>query len=243
LIGKWRLELTRSRKSLPGLKCGTYLPDRATASPVLGLRPIRGGRKCNEKLPNPRISMRSPLARASLIKSRRCLTANSTSLAGRCFCLRAITSMSSDLVIFRFACSSVARNPRIFASARQFFLEKLSERRANRGSTSVCLVAAHCFLLVVNFLCLDRQLDRTVLAIDVRELGFNLFANLDHQSRILYATTCHLRSAQRAFDSVAKINHSSTRVDFGDLACDDCVLRMLCEPSRERIFLELLDTQ
>jgi len=35
---------TRSRNSLPGLKCGTYLPGSATDSPVFGLRPMRGGR-------------------------------------------------------------------------------------------------------------------------------------------------------------------------------------------------------
>ena len=85
MIGKSRLALTLSRRSLPGLKCGTYLPDNATASPVFGLRPIRGGRKCSEKLPNPRISMRSPRASESLIKSNRCFTASSTSFAGRCF--------------------------------------------------------------------------------------------------------------------------------------------------------------
>ena len=31
LIGKWRLSLTRSRRSLPGLKCGTYLPGHGFA--------------------------------------------------------------------------------------------------------------------------------------------------------------------------------------------------------------------
>src|SRR5690349_11658550 len=51
---------TRSRRSLPGLKCGTFLPESATVSPVLGLRPCRGGRKWSEKLPKPRISMRLP---------------------------------------------------------------------------------------------------------------------------------------------------------------------------------------
>ncbi len=40
---RWILS-TRSRNSLPGLKWGTYLPDSATESPVLGLRPRRGGR-------------------------------------------------------------------------------------------------------------------------------------------------------------------------------------------------------
>ena len=36
--------LTRSLSSLPGLKCGTYLEPTFTLSPVLGLRPTRGGR-------------------------------------------------------------------------------------------------------------------------------------------------------------------------------------------------------
>ena len=36
--------LTRSRNSLPGLKCGTCLPGNATEPPVFGLRPARGGR-------------------------------------------------------------------------------------------------------------------------------------------------------------------------------------------------------
>ena len=59
-----RASLTRSRSSFPGLKCGTCFPASATASPVLGLRPRRGGRKCSEKLPKPRISIRSPDASA-----------------------------------------------------------------------------------------------------------------------------------------------------------------------------------
>ena len=35
---------TRSLNSLPALKCGTYLAGTFTLSPVLGLRPWRGGR-------------------------------------------------------------------------------------------------------------------------------------------------------------------------------------------------------
>lgn len=50
--------LTRSRSSLPGLKCGTYLADTMTATPVLGLRPLRKGRRLIPKLPNPRTSTR-----------------------------------------------------------------------------------------------------------------------------------------------------------------------------------------
>ena len=112
-MGKWRLAFTRSRRSLPGLKCGTYLPDSATASPVLGFRPMRGGRKCKEKLPNPLISIRSPFARESLIRSRRCFTASSTSFEGRCFCLREIPSISSDFVILPITVPFYHRNPRI----------------------------------------------------------------------------------------------------------------------------------
>ena len=44
LIGKSRLALTRSRRSLPGLKCGTCFPGSATDSPVFGFRPMRGAR-------------------------------------------------------------------------------------------------------------------------------------------------------------------------------------------------------
>lgn len=39
-----RAAFTRSRSSFPGLKWGTYFPDRPTDSPVFGFRPIRGAR-------------------------------------------------------------------------------------------------------------------------------------------------------------------------------------------------------
>jgi len=35
---------TRSRNSLPALKCGTYFSGTCTFSPDFGLRPTRGGR-------------------------------------------------------------------------------------------------------------------------------------------------------------------------------------------------------
>jgi hypothetical protein len=37
-------ESTRSRSSLPALKCGTYFSGTWTFSPDFGLRPVRGGR-------------------------------------------------------------------------------------------------------------------------------------------------------------------------------------------------------
>src|SRR5690606_30378221 len=98
-VGAGTTSLTFSRSSLPALKCGTCLPGRATDSPVFGLRPMRGGGECNEKLPNPRISIRSADASEPAIIASSDLTARSTSSAFRCDCRRARISISSDLVI------------------------------------------------------------------------------------------------------------------------------------------------
>src|ERR1700742_3623982 len=147
--------LTRSRRYLPGLKCGTDLPDRATASPVFGLRPWRGGRKCSEKLPNPRRSMRSPWESASLMISRICFSASSTSLAGRCFCFAVMISISSDFVI-RFT----ARNARTASVALRsnLLLQQIAQARARGGRLGA--VALHGFLLLVHLLRLDGQRNR-----------------------------------------------------------------------------------
>src|ERR1035437_228442 len=51
--------------SRDGLKVGTKCSPSATASPVRGLRAIRGLRFFVRNVPNPRISMWSPLASAS----------------------------------------------------------------------------------------------------------------------------------------------------------------------------------
>src|SRR6185312_9797526 len=145
--------LTRSRRSLPGLKCGTYLPERATASPVLGLRPCRGGRKCSEKLPNPRISMRSPCESASLMISSICFNASSTSFAGRCFCFAVMISMSSDFVI-----QATAHRPGNSASIRaNLLLQQLT--KAGAGGRRLGAIALHGLRLLVHLLGLDGQGD------------------------------------------------------------------------------------
>lgn len=93
------LLFTRSRNSFPGLKCGTYLPESATDSPVFGLRPMRGGRKCSEKLPKPRISIRLPVDSFCAICSIKVFTDNSTSLYGSWGWRLEIRSINSDFVI------------------------------------------------------------------------------------------------------------------------------------------------
>src|SRR5688572_22019932 len=57
----------RSFSSLPGLKYGTFFGGTSTLSPVFGLRPLRGSRLRNRKLPNPRSSIFSPRCSASMI--------------------------------------------------------------------------------------------------------------------------------------------------------------------------------
>src|SRR5690606_39118348 len=161
----------------------------------------RGGRKCREKLPNPRISMRPPWASASLMISRICLTANSTSLAGRCFCLAAMSSMSSDLVMsgpFLFFHSDRGRHARgdqggggrsppppklwllrsIGVLASDVLLEKIAKTRPAGGLAGA--IALHRFGFLVDLLRLDRQRDRAALAIDVRELRFHFVVDLQH---------------------------------------------------------------
>ena len=46
---------------------------------ITEIREVRGGLRVTEKLPKPRISMRCPRARASLMASRMVLTATSAS--------------------------------------------------------------------------------------------------------------------------------------------------------------------
>src|SRR5918992_4691361 len=60
---------TLKRNSLPTLKNGTRFAATETNTPLLGLRPWRARRCFTTKLPKPRISMRSPSARASTIES------------------------------------------------------------------------------------------------------------------------------------------------------------------------------
>src|SRR5687768_1743038 len=244
--------LTRSRRSLPGLKCGTYLPDSATVSPVFGLRPWRGGRKCSEKLPKPRISMRPPWASASLMISRICLTASSTSLAGRCFCFAAMSSMSSDfvmlgpVVLFRKnwrlqVVSACSRAFRLVVPAPDVLFQQVAETRAARGFPGA--VVLHGFGFLVDLLRLDRQRDRAALAIHVGELRLDLVADLQHRARVLDAVTRQLGGAQMALDAAAQVDDRALGVDFAHRALDDRVLRMLGDPGRERILRQLLDTQ
>src|SRR5688572_17723595 len=237
--------LTRSRRSLPGLKCGTYLPASATASPVFGLRPWRGGRKCSEKLPKPRISMRSPPASASLMISSMCFTASSMSLAGRCFCFAEMISINSDFVIAPVLnCESPPPSPaatRTGLLTGDLLLQQVAERRAGRRIGAAVLLHRLGFLL--GLARADRQRYRAALAVDAHEARFDLVAHLEHGARVLDALTRKLGGAQAALDAVAKVDDRAARVHFLDGALDDAALRVIGLVRRNRVLGELLDAE
>src|SRR6266508_5787862 len=74
---------TRSRSSLPTLKKGIRLAATDTRAPLLGLRPCLARRCFTTKLPKPRISIRSPWARASTMESKIALIMTSESRRDR----------------------------------------------------------------------------------------------------------------------------------------------------------------
>src|SRR5579863_6016025 len=71
--------LTTSFNSLLGLKYGIFLAGTSTRAPVLGLRPIRGCLWRVRKLPNPRISILSPVRKDFTMLSKMASTMTSDS--------------------------------------------------------------------------------------------------------------------------------------------------------------------
>src|ERR1039458_5839898 len=71
--------LTTSLSSLLGLKYGIFFAGTSTRAPVLGLRPIRGCLWRVRKLPNPRISILSPVRKDRTILSKMASTMTSDS--------------------------------------------------------------------------------------------------------------------------------------------------------------------
>src|ERR1700722_19603568 len=235
-IGRSAPLFTRSRRSLPGLKCGTYLPASATASPVFGLRPWRGGRKCSEKLPKPRISIRSPWASESLMISSICFSASSTSFAGRCFCFAVMISISSDFVMAFPGCERLTAIRPV-----DLLLEQIPE--AGSRGRHFRPIALHRLRFFVNLFRLDRQRDGAGLAIHADELGLHLVADLQYRTRIVHPIAAEFRGAQLALDAVAQVDHGTARIHVLDRALDDTALRILGNEGRERVLGKLLDTE
>jgi hypothetical protein len=100
---------------MPGLKWGTDFSGTSTDSPVFGLRPLRGGRVCTVKLPNPRISIL--LRFANLVASVSRITFTDTSTSCRLNCEKSFAML--DISSVRVMNNSLGGMPKaIIARAR-----------------------------------------------------------------------------------------------------------------------------
>src|SRR2546429_1681569 len=173
--------------------------------------------------------MRSPCDSASLMISRICFSASSTSFAGRCFCLAVMISMSSDLVM------------RSALSGTDVLLQQVPEAGARRRRFRA--VALHRLGLLVSLLGLDRQRDGARLAVDPGELRLDLIAHLEHRAGVLHPLTAELGGAQLALDAVAQIDDRAADVDLLHHTLDDRALGVVGDIGGERILRQLFDAE
>src|ERR1039458_2541522 len=99
--------LTTSFNSLLGLKYGIFLAGTSTRAPVLGLRPTRGWRWRVRKLPNPRISILSPLRKERTMLSKKASTMTSDSF--RVISTTRETSSIRSALVIAFSWGSQSR--------------------------------------------------------------------------------------------------------------------------------------
>src|SRR5450432_2428341 len=235
---------TASRNALPGLKCGTSFSEMMTCAPERGLRPTRGGRRLIEKLPKPRISIRWPRASAEAIASRIVLTANSVSRWVSWPKRSASWITRSERVTPWPAVSCLARS----GVRRVLVVELGAQQGAQAGRARVLTLAGlrqalHRFLLVGVVLGLDRELDRTRLAVDVDDHGVDFVAFLQDVARVFDAVAADFGSAQVAGDVVVELDLGAARVDRLHLAGDQRPAVVDRAVAGERIAVELLDAE
>ena len=223
----------------------------------------RGGRKCNESydLPKPRISIRCPFARESLIRSSRCLTASSTSLAGRCFLLAGNGFYEFRFSLFFVFYYAEERNPPIrkdklartagpgytfyliICFHRPFFLQKLAERRSGRRCTCIGFVIADRLSFLVNFLGFEDNATERFL----RSRLVNLASTSSPTLRTIRASSTRPRANSDARSVPMTPSPRSTVANRGSTSVTvPLTIEFFgCSASQaeERILLELLDPQ
>src|SRR4030095_10220423 len=90
---------------------------------------------------------------------------------------------------------------------------------------------------------LDREIDRTVLAIDIDDHCGDRVALLQVRPDVLDAVARHFRSAQIAFDIAVERDYRALGVERFHRAVDDIALVVGGDVVRERVAVELLDPE
>src|SRR5450432_1638094 len=234
---------TASRNALPGLKYGTSFSEITTCSPERGLRPTRGGLRLIEKLPKPRISMRWPRASADAIASRIVFTASSVSRWVSWPKRSASWITRSDRVTVTAAAPSRNRSGVLVLVVELGAQQGAQARRAGVLALAGLCQSLHAFLGVGVVLGLDRQLDRTRLAVDVDDDRRDFVAFLQHVARVLDAVAADLRCAQVAGDVGVELDLGAARIDRDDLAGHRRAAVVHRRVVGERIAVELLDAE
>src|SRR6266481_1212645 len=233
-----RFSHTRSRNSLPALKCGTYLAGNFTCAPVLGLRPWRGGREFNSKLPKPRISIRPPRASVEDNASRITFTASSASLATSCGCSSASFAIKSERVMF--ITSSLIFS---FTAAHLGFQQCAQISRTGVGRITFRREFLHrgrFFGLVER---LDRQVDTAILAIHVDDDRRDGIALFEMGANIFNTIRRDFGCLQIGFHITFQRNHGTLGIQRFDRAGNHCAFFITGNKTTERITFHLFDTQ
>src|ERR1035438_7623851 len=102
--------LTTSLSSLLGLKYGIFFAGTSTRAPVFGLRPIRGCLWRVRKLPNPRISILSPVRRDLTMLSKMASTMTSDSFRVISTTLETSSIRSAFVIEFSWGSQSTAKS-------------------------------------------------------------------------------------------------------------------------------------
>src|SRR5690606_24559159 len=124
----------------------------------------------------------------------------------------------------------------------QLGLEQCAQVGRTRGSTGF----GHALESIGSFgviACLDRQLDRTRLAVDVDDHGFDVGAFLQHGRSVFDAAGRDFGSTQIAFDVYRQGNNSAFGLDRLDGARYHGALVVCCDEVVEGVALKLLDAK
>src|SRR3954468_5215523 len=233
--------LISSFSSLPGLKYGTFFGGTSTLSPVLGLRPLRGSRRRNRKLPNPRSSIFSPRCNASMM-----LLKSVSTMTSECFFVRSETrDTSSTSSAFVMLPVFITRSLWSLAVSGQLLLvlEVIAQRHFRPSGRLGIRFPVGAELLVLQRA--DAQADLPLGRDQLDDLHLVALTHLQIQLAVLalLRRVVELRDVDQSFDAFRELDERAEVRHPHDLAFDRVADVMLLEELVPDIGLELLQAQ